>query len=177
MKLKIGEILRIWPLSLTVALFVPSFFFVWIPHRILASTNGYNNYNLGVFRYIGLFSIILGLVVFIWCVLSFAFLGKGSPAPFAPPKKLVVRGLYRYVRNPMYIGWLLILAGEVLLSQSIELFEYFLITFGLLYFFILFYEEPRLANKFGESYERYRKSVRRWIPRLTPYREDSSGIS
>jgi protein-S-isoprenylcysteine O-methyltransferase Ste14 len=68
----------------------------------------------------------------------------------------------------MYIGWLLVLAGETLLFQSPGLFEYFIITFGLFFFFILFYEEPSLADKFGAPYERYRKSVQRWIPHLKP---------
>jgi len=66
----------------------------------------------------------------------------------------------------MYLGWLLVVAGEALLFQSLPLVKYFLGTFA---FFILFYEEPSLAEKFGESYEQYRKSVRRWIPRLKPY--------
>ncbi len=69
----------------------------------------------------------------------------------------------------MYLGWLSVLAGEAILFQSIPLVKYLVGTFVFFYFFILFYEEPNLADKFGESYEHYRKAVRRWIPRLKPY--------
>ena len=91
-----------------------------------------------------------------------------------PNKNLVVNGLYRHVRNPMYIGALLIALGEALLFQSKSLFLYALAIFGVCNFHILILEEPYLANKFGESYQQYRKSVRRWIPRMTPYREKDS---
>ena len=69
----------------------------------------------------------------------------------------------------MYLGWLMVLGGEALVFQSIPLVKYLVGTFAFFYFFILFYEEPSLAAKFGESYEHYRKAVRRWIPRLKPY--------
>jgi protein-S-isoprenylcysteine O-methyltransferase Ste14 len=91
-----------------------------------------------------------------------------------PPKKLVVSGLYRFVRNPMYIGAFLILAGEVLLFQSQDLFAYFLLMFAIINVHVLAFEEPSLSNLFGETYQHYRTSVRRWIPRITPYRENSS---
>jgi protein-S-isoprenylcysteine O-methyltransferase Ste14 len=100
----------------------------------------------------------------------FLFIGKGTPLFLPPNKKLVLKGLYRYVRNPMYIGAMLITLGEGLLFQSISLFIYALAVFGVCNFNILILEEPYLANKFGESYAQYRKSVRRWIPRLTPYK-------
>jgi len=160
---------EIWLLTLFALIFVPSFFFVWIPHRILIKTGWAYSFDIGVLRFIGWLPMVLGQVIVIWCVLSFAIIGKGTPSPLIPPKKLVVRGLYRFVRNPMYLGWLLVLAGEVIVFQSIPLAKYFLGTFAFFYFFILFFEEPNLSHKFGESYEAYRKSVRRWIPRLKPY--------
>ena len=119
MTLRIAQILRIWPLSIFSVVFVPSIFFVWLPHKIFSSFQGwFSGYlNLGVFRFFGLLPIALGFGVFIWCVLSFAILGKGTPSPIVPPQNLVVRGLYRHVRNPMYIGWQLVLTGETIWFQ------------------------------------------------------------
>ena len=81
--------------------------------------------------------MVLGLAIVIWCVLSFAIIGKGTPSPMIPTKKLVARGLYRFVRNPMYLGWLSVLAGEAILFQSIPLAKYLVGTFVFFYFFIL----------------------------------------
>lgn len=86
----------------------------------------------------------------------------------------MVKGLYKFVRNLMYLAGFFVLAGEILLFQSKELFIYFLVIFGLINLRLLALEEPRLEKRFNESYRRYRKSVRRWIPRLTPYRENES---
>jgi len=81
-----------------------------------------------------------------------------------PPKELVVRGLYRYVRNPMYVGILSILLGEALLFASQRLFEYAAVAFIFFFLLVVLYEEPVLRNKFGESYRQYCKKVPRWIP-------------
>ena len=149
---------------------------VVIPYIILSSPNLTLIFDLGVFRYFGVVPIIIGVIFYFWCSYSFVFFGKGTPHHAMPPKKLVKTGLYRFVRNPMYIGLFLVLAGEVLLFQSKGLFIYVLVIFGVVILFVLFIEEPRLEKRFGESYTQYRKSVRRWIPRLTPYRENNSGF-
>ena len=92
------------------------------------------------------------------------------PAPLDHPKTLVVQGFYRYVRNPMYVGLVLVLIGEVLFLRSIPLFWYSALWFAIINVVILFYEEPYLSARFGESYERYRKNVGRWLPGR-PYTE------
>jgi len=97
---------------------------------------------------------------------GFAMIGGGTPAPIAPPKMLVVRGLHRFVRNPMYIGVLLIVAGQVWLFWSRSLFLYVALLWSAFHLFVLIYEEPTLQKEFGESYERYRAGVPRWIPRI-----------
>ncbi len=109
---------------------------------------------------------VMGGAIYFWCLFDFALIGRGTPAPIDAPKNLVVHGVYRYVRNPMYLGILLIVTGWVIFFQSTDILIY-LITVGLFFhMFVLLIEEPQLGRKFGESYSRYRKSVGRWIPRL-----------
>ncbi len=93
----------------------------------------------------------------------------GTPVPSASPPRLVVSGFYRYVRNPIYIGFLVILAGEVLLFGSLGLLEYAAIAWFIGAAAVRFYEEPTLARKFGADYQDYRLAVRAWIPRLHPW--------
>jgi len=147
---------------------------ILIPFKILTSPNHVNLFELGTIRYFGLVPIIVGSIIYFWCSLSFVFSGKGTPIYSMPPKELVVKGLYRLVRNPMYLAGVLILAGEVLLFQSKGIFIYLLVIFGVFNFFVVGREEARLEKRFGESYKQYCKSVGRWIPRLTPYRENDS---
>lgn len=152
-------------------------FLIGIPYKILSSPNHTLLFELGVSRYFGLVPIAVGVVIYFWCSYSFVFFGRGTPIRSMPPKELVVTGLYRFVRNPMYIGGVLVLIGEVLLFQSKGLFIYLLVIFGTINLGVLAVEEPHLEKRFGRSYKRYRKSVRRWIPRLTPYRENDSESS
>ena len=119
---------------------------------------------LGVFRYFGGLPILIGTAIYFWCAWDFTFAGRGTPAPIAPPKELVVRGLYRYVRNPMYVGILSILLGEAVLFASWRLFEYTAVVFIIFFLVVVLYEERALRQKFGESYQRYCRSVPRWVP-------------
>jgi len=104
-----------------------------------------------------------------WCALAFAWRGYGTPAPFDPPRRLVVSGLYRFVRNPMYAGMGILLVGEAWLMWRMEIVYMTLICFAAVSAFIVFYEEPVLRTKFGDDYIEYCRNVRRWIPRLTPW--------
>jgi protein-S-isoprenylcysteine O-methyltransferase Ste14 len=116
-------------------------------------------------RFVGWPVLCLGAVVYLWCAWNFAVTGRGTPAPVDPPKTLVVRGLYRHVRNPMYLGVSSILVGEAFVFRSRALLEYAAAIFGLFFMFVVFYEEPALQRKFGAAYERYRRDVPRWLPR------------
>jgi len=115
--------------------------------------------------------MIVGGAVMLWCVWDFAWTGRGTPAPFDPPRRLVVKGLYRFVRNPMYVGMALFLIGEAFVLPQVT--RGMLITLAVLAVvvnvFILAYEEPTLRRLFGDDYARYCRNVRRWIPRLTPF--------
>ena len=121
----------------------------------------------GVEAWAAIAVIAIGIAIYLYTAFwGFALIGGGTPAPIAPTKVLVVKGLHRYVRNPMYIGVALVIAGQAWLFHSLRIAIY-LACFGLIvHLFVLFYEEPTLGKQFGEEYERYRASVPRWIPKL-----------
>jgi protein-S-isoprenylcysteine O-methyltransferase Ste14 len=108
----------------------------------------------------------IGGVVLLWSFWNFLVQGRGTPAPIDPPKELVATGFYRYVRNPMYVGSLLIIIGYFLWFKFVWLIVYAGIVFLVVHLFVTLYEEPILKKKFGASYEEYFKKVPRWIPKL-----------
>ena len=105
---------------------------------------------------------LAGVSLLLRCVWDFFSAGHGTLAPFDPPRALVVRGLYRYTRNPMYNGVLAALAGEAWIYRSVPLLEYAAIMFVLFHLVVVIYEEPTLDAQFGESYRAYRRAVPRW---------------
>ena len=172
MKPEISETIKAFFATLGFLFVLLPIILIGIPWKILSTPGDKLLFDIGKFRYLGLVPMIAGVVIYFWCSCSFVFSGQGTPIHSMPPKKLVVTGLYRFVRNPIYIGGFFVLAGEVLLFQSKGIFIYFLIVFGLINIFVPVHEEPRLEKRFGEAYKRYRQSVPRWIPRLTPHREN-----
>ena len=112
---------------------------------------------------IGLVSIALGAGLLGACIWEFARSG-GTLAPVDPPRELVVRGLYRYVRNPMYLSVTTIVFGELLLTKSVDLLTYWIVWFAAVNLFVIGYEEPTLRRSFGESFDDYARRVGRWIP-------------
>lgn len=121
-------------------------------------------------RTAGGITFLIGLALFAWCLYLFAARGKGTLAPWDPPRKLVVSGPYRYVRNPMISGVLFIIAGEALVHGSRTLGIWFLTVFVINQVYFMISEEPMLESRFGEDYRVYRKNVPRWIPRLRPWK-------
>lgn len=109
---------------------------------------------------------IIGGVILLWSFWNFLIDGRGTPAPIDPPKELVATGFYRYVRNPMYVGVLLILVGHFLWFKTIWLIVYAAFAFLIVHLFVTLYEEPTLKRKFGAGYEEYLKKVPRWIPKF-----------
>lgn len=114
---------------------------------------------------VGLLLVVLGVGLYLWCAGAFTFIGKGTPAPIDAPKTLVVQGLYRWVRNPMYIAVLLVILGQALLFRSPLLVGYALLFWVVVHAFVVVVEEPSLRGQFGSSYDAYRRRVPRWIPR------------
>jgi protein-S-isoprenylcysteine O-methyltransferase Ste14 len=152
--------------TLLFTILVPGTVTVLVPYLLL--TPGFQLFpvEIGALRILGLPPILLGAMTYLWCAWDFTFIGRGTPAPIDPPKELVVKGLYRYVRNPMYVGITLVLLGEALLFESAILFLYAGFLLVCAHLFIVYYEEPTLRRLFGTSYESYCKSVSRWISGL-----------
>jgi len=128
--------------------------------------------HLSSYLFGGVILVLLGLTLMVITISSFIRIGKGTLAPWAPPKKLIIKGPYRYVRNPMIIGVLAVLAGEALAAWSKNILiwagEFFIINV----FYFIVYEEPNLERRFGEQYRKYKKNVSMWFPRVTPYYTD-----
>ena len=121
-------------------------------------------------RAIGVVLIIAGVPGIVDSFARFALQGLGTPAPVAPPQKLVVTGLYRYVRNPMYGSVLAIVVGQALLFGDWRLIVYAALFWLACHAYVILYEERTLQHKFGAEYDAFRANVPRWIPRLSPWR-------
>jgi len=120
---------------------------------------------------VGIVLISLGLLLMVKTIALFATIGEGTLAPWEPPQNLVVRGIYRYVRNPMISGVLLVLLGEAILLGSVALFEWFIGFLLINMIYIPFFEESGLERRFGQDYLLYKRNVPRWIPRVKPWNE------
>ncbi len=152
--------------TLLFTVLVPGTVTIYVPRRILLSRSEGDTLPIGPLRYLGAALLAAGAAVYLWCAWDFATTGRGTPAPIDPPRSLVERGLYRHVRNPMYLGILLLLGGEALLFRSRALLAYAGLVFLFFFLFVVAYEEPVLRRKFGQTYERYCDRVPRWIPRF-----------
>ncbi|MFJ3669337.1 methyltransferase family protein [Streptomyces sp. NPDC090106] len=120
-------------------------------------------------RLTGLLPLTAGAAVLLAAFARFVREGLGTPAPVAPTERLVVGGLYRHVRNPMYVAVVAAIAGQGLLLARPVLFAYGLLAWALMWAFARWYEEPALTSRFGEEYDRYRRAVPGWLPRPTPW--------
>jgi protein-S-isoprenylcysteine O-methyltransferase Ste14 len=143
---------------------------IYLPSRLLAWSGIERPTGLAVQQVVGMLLGAAGAAIALWCIFTFAFVGRGTPAPFDPPRRLVIQGPYRFVRNPMYIGAGLALAGAGLFYQSLPLLSYTGIFFLTTHLFVLLYEEPTLRRTFGQEYEAYCLHVRRWWPRVVQLR-------
>jgi len=143
---------------------VPGTTVVLLPEMILSSNHAHAPGSWGAAQAVAVLLLLGGLAVYVRCVWDFALRGRGTPAPIDPPRELVVQGLYRFVRNPMYIGAMMFIAGEVAFYESGPLALYAVAWFVAAHLFTVLYEEPTLGRKFDGSYDDYRHAVRRWIP-------------
>ena len=150
--------------SLFFAIVVPGTVAVLIPYLIVSRGGAGIARPWTPLHFLSLVVMIVGAAVLVRCIWDFAAKGRGTLAPIDPPKQLVVQGLYRYVRNPMYLGVLILLLGETAFFRSSALLQYTLAWFIVVNLFVVLYEEPSLRHRFGESYERDLRSVHRWLP-------------
>ena len=160
-----------WPTALASLLVGGAFFALWfwlLPVWLRFSVEAAGE---AKWRWLAAVPSVVGFGVALRCIWDFGWTGRGTPAPFIPPQRLVVVGFYRYVRNPMYVGfaagwiglWIVfghaergLIAGVAAVALGVHLF-------------VRFYEEPTLRGKFGADYEEYCRKVRRWWPRLRPW--------
>lgn len=154
-----------WVKTILMTLLVPGVTVFLLPYFIQRSSGFQLNPSpwLGV---LGIMIILLGIFSFTWVSQAFVRFGKGTPAPFDPPRQFVARGLYRFVRNPMYLGAVLVILGEALLFWSWHLLAYAAAVLTILHFFVLLYEERSLLRRFGKPYHDYLRTVPRWFPRF-----------
>lgn len=141
-------------------------FLVFLPARLLERSGVLQPPSIGPIEIAGVMVAALGAVLAVSCVLTFALVGKGTPAPFDPPRRLVAVGPYRVVRNPMYLGAGLALLGAALYYRSLILLGYLVAFMLVTAAFVHWYEEPTLRRMFGTDYETYCATTRRWIPKL-----------
>jgi len=152
----------IWLRTAIFTFFIPGSAVVWIPRWLLRGRQPiWNDWHAA-----GGLLIAIGAALYFRCAFDFTTAGRGTPGAWDPPKKLVIRGPYRYVRNPMYIGAGLVLLGEAALYGSYAVLRWFLIFAAAVNLFIFFYEEPTLRRLFGKEYEEYCRRVPRWIPNV-----------
>jgi protein-S-isoprenylcysteine O-methyltransferase Ste14 len=156
----------IWLRTALFTLLVPGTILIVVPFALVASGIG-PRFEFGAWHMFGIVPLAIGLTVIAWCFVNFVLRGRGTPAPYDPPRKLVVAGLYRFVRNPQYVGVVLVVVGEGLLTGATILFGYAAVLAIAYHLFVRHYEEPTLRRSFGEPYTRYCEAVPRWLPRLT----------
>ncbi len=150
--------------NLIFTVLVPGTVVVYIPYRIIKDQ--YNSFAIhwNMLHISSVFVIVTGTSIYFYCLWDFAVTGRGTPAPIDAPKHLVIKGLYSYVRNPMYIGVLLALLGCSALYDSLTMLQYTLLMGIIFHAAVIVMEEPILQRKYGESYKIYCKAVRRWTP-------------
>ena len=163
---------RHWLMTSASLLVGAAFFSLWF--WLLPSWRGFQVDVAGAarWRWIAAVPSVLGFAVALRCVWDFGRTGHGTPAPIAPPTRLVVVGFYRYVRNPMYLGFLAGWVGLWVVFGRADLAVIAVVcavALGVI-LFVMFYEEPHLRKIFGTEYEEYCRNVRRWIPRIRAWK-------
>jgi protein-S-isoprenylcysteine O-methyltransferase Ste14 len=152
--------------AITYSTLFIGFLLLYLPARVLSWSGIVRPQTIAAPQIIGIIIGSTGVLVALWCIFFFATIGRGTPAPFDPPRRLVIRGPYRFVRNPMYLGASLALAGAALFYESLPLLSYGAVFLLACHLFVLAYEEPTLRRTFGPDYEAYCDRVKRWWPQV-----------
>jgi protein-S-isoprenylcysteine O-methyltransferase Ste14 len=152
--------------TLVFVVLVPGTVIGYVPYLLTRWEMGDPLLGLALTRWLGAALLVPAAWVFADFLLRFVREGRGTPAPVAPPKQLVVTGVFRYVRNPGYVGGIGLIVGQALLFGSGWTLLYAAGVWLMFHLFVVVYEEPTLRSQFGESYERYRREVPRWVPKI-----------
>ena len=153
-------------LRLLIWLTLPLLLFVGVPAWLRDWAQEPMPSRWGLWQWLGAWLIANGTGLLGWCVYLFLAVGQGTPVPWDPPKRFVLGGPYRMVRNPMVLGALTLLAGQALWCQSRTGWAYTVLMAGAVWAFVRFVEEPQLRRRYGQNYTDYCQRVPRWIPRL-----------
>jgi len=152
--------------AVTYATLFTGLLLIYVPARLLSWSGIVRPAAIDVPQVAGMVVAAAGAALALWCVIAFASIGRGTPAPFDPPRRLVIQGPYHFVRNPMYVGAGVALAGAGLFYESLPLMGYSAFFLLAAHLFVVWYEEPTLRRTFGQEYEAYCRQVRRWWPSL-----------
>lgn len=150
--------------NLLFTLIVPGFIAGWVPLRVFERRARWPE-SWAEFQFTGAALCVLGFLVYLYCQWLLATRGQGTPAPIDPPKRLVHRGPYKWVRNPMYLAVFTVVAGEAVFLRSSHITVYFTCLVCAVHVYVLLFEEEALRRRFGAMYEDYRRDVPRWLPR------------
>jgi protein-S-isoprenylcysteine O-methyltransferase Ste14 len=154
--------------TLLFSILVPGVVALYLPYLFLQGAHQLALPAVLALPWIGVALFALGIALYFWCAGEFTFRGKGTPAPVDPPRALVIKGPYRWTRNPMYVAVLSVILGEALFFQSSSLLVYAALLLATFHLFIISYEEPTLERLFGLAYTQYRMAVPRWLPLWPP---------
>ena len=163
--------------ALFFVLLLPGTVAGYIPFSILRAANRLRVPDLGLASVGAALLATIGALVLLRCVWDFFATGKGTLAPIDPPRFLVVRGLYRFTRNPMYNGVIALILGEAWLFRSVSLVTYALVVLVFFHLFVVLYEEPILESQFAEAYRVYRRAVPRWGFTTRPFQESTGSTA
>lgn len=156
----------VWVRATVFTAIVPGSVAGWLPWWIAGRPRIASSATAVAPRLLGAVLAVIGWAALAWCAADFARRGRGTPAPYDPPRALVYSGLYRYSRNPMYMAVVTAIVGHALWYQSGAVAAYAIVVGLLFHAMIVLYEEPHLARVFGATYADYRARVPRWLPRL-----------
>lgn len=145
-----------------ITLLIPGTVTLLIPYFILRRSHIVEWPGISALALLAILAGSAGFAVLLHCIWRFAVHGKGTLAPIDPPKVLVVQGLYRYTRNPMYLAVIAILLSEALLFDSVSMLLYAAFVLVCFHLFVILYEEPHLRSRFGQSYGEYSRTIPRW---------------
>ena len=150
--------------ALVYATLFIAFLMVFLPGQVMRRFGFVAPARIGAVEILAGALVVAGGALVLWSILAFVFVGKGTPAPFDPPRKLVIVGPYRWVRNPIYVGAVVALGGAALFYRSLSLLLYGALGWLVLHLLVVLYEEPALRRSFGAEYQAYCARVGRWWP-------------